>query len=86
VEGMALGACIVSTSIGAEGVAYTNGKNIQIADSPEEWISALAYLIEHPDQMASIREQAAALAISKYDWKHLVDTFIMLYRHLLKQQ
>ncbi len=41
IEGLAMGKTIISTTIGAEGIKYTNGKDILIADSPEEFYAAI---------------------------------------------
>src|SRR6185503_3358015 len=39
IQGMALGKTIISTTIGAEGIMYEDGKNILIADTPAEILS-----------------------------------------------
>src|SRR6478735_4344344 len=62
VEGLALGKCIVSTSVGAEGVAYQNGKDILIADSPKEWIDAVGKVMSQSDLSSSIGREAIVLA------------------------
>ncbi len=37
IEGMAMKKCIISTSLAAEGIRYEHGKNILIADTPDEF-------------------------------------------------
>jgi len=82
VEGMAVGKCILSTSVGAEGVEYTNRKNIVIADTPQEWIYAIESLIKDVDLTQTIGKEAAILAMEKYNWENLVNAFISLYHRL----
>lgn len=82
VEGMALAKCIVSTSIGAEGVEYSSD-DIVIANTPEEWVDRLSYLLENPLEIKRIGHNAHRLAEKKYNWKNLVDSFISLYRQVL---
>ncbi|MBC8489214.1 MAG: glycosyltransferase [Bacteroidetes bacterium] len=41
IEGMALSKTIISTDIGAEGIDFTDGKNILIANTPEEFLKAV---------------------------------------------
>ena len=41
VEGMAMQKCIISTSIGAEGINFENGTNIIIANNQEEFYEAI---------------------------------------------
>jgi len=85
VEGMAVGKCIVSTSIGAEGIDYTNQKNIVIADTAQEWINEIESLITNPESTKTIGKEAAMLAIEKYNWETLVNAFISLYQRLIKK-
>jgi len=82
VEGMAVGKCILSTSIGAEGVEYTNRKNIVIANTPQEWITEIELLINDFDLTHAIGREASILAMEKYNWGNLVNTFISLYHRL----
>lgn len=37
-EAMAMGKTVISTSVGAQGIPYTDGENILIADTPEEFV------------------------------------------------
>lgn len=83
VEGMALAKCIVSTSVGAEGVEYSLNDDIVIANTPEEWIERLSYLIENPSEIKRIGYNAHHLAQKKYNWKNLVDSFVSLYHQVL---
>ena len=82
VEGMALAKCIVSTRIGAEGIDYSSDE-IVIANTPDEWVERLCYLIENPLEIKRIGYNAHHLAQKKYNWKILVDSFISVYRQVL---
>jgi glycosyltransferase involved in cell wall biosynthesis len=84
VEGMALAKCIVSTTVGAEGVAYNKEHDIVIADSPEEWVEKISYLLENSAIRYKIGQNAHQLSQQKYNWKTLVDTFISVYNLALK--
>lgn len=66
IEGMALGKTIISTSIGAEGIAYTNNKNILIANTPEEFLSAVEKCFADNKFCFSIGAEARKLAVEKY--------------------
>jgi len=72
VEGMALGKCILSTSIGAEGIAVSNGKEILLADSPKAFLNQLTYLVNNQDQIEQLGQSAARLAKENYAWEKLV--------------
>jgi glycosyltransferase involved in cell wall biosynthesis len=79
IEGMASGKTIVSTSIGAEGISYTNGKNILIADSPDEIVKQLEKCLKDPAYCYSIGAEARKLAADSYSnesiGKKVVDFF-----------
>ena len=47
-EAMSLGVTVISTSIGAEGIPATNGKNILIADTAPAFAGAVSFCIMYP--------------------------------------
>lgn len=58
IEGMALGKTIITTTIGAEGLAVEHGKNILIADTPEMFVEILQKCVNNPDICKLIGENA----------------------------
>lgn len=46
IEGMALGKAIVSTTIGAEGIRVTSGKDIMLADTPDDFAKAISRCVK----------------------------------------
>lgn len=58
IEGMALGKTIITTTIGAEGLAVEHGKNIFIADTPEEFIDCIGKCVSSPDLCKIMGENA----------------------------
>ncbi|GAB4447599.1 MAG: hypothetical protein OHK0036_02050 [Bacteroidia bacterium] len=84
IEGMAYGKCIVSTSIGAEGVPYTDKKNIVIADQPDDFANAIIHLIQHPERVKQIQIEARKLAEQFYDREKVYLPIIQMYHHLIE--
>jgi glycosyltransferase involved in cell wall biosynthesis len=70
-EAMAASTPVVSTSIGAEGLEIDPGRNIAIANEPDQWLPALQTLINSSE--TARRQAAAALELvrSRYDWESL---------------
>ena len=66
IQGMALGKTIISTTIGAEGIHHTNGKNILIADSPNEFLMQIEKCISNPPFCFSIGREARELVSKEY--------------------
>lgn len=82
IEGMAFGKCIVSTSIGAEAVPYTHQKNIWISDTPNNFADAIVYLINHPEVIKQIQQEARTLAEQYYDIEKVYLPLVQMYHTL----
>lgn len=79
IEGMALGKCIVSTSIGAEGIDYKANDDILIADSAKELINHICQMLDNPQQISTIGQQAAARARLHYNINELSSKLVTFY-------
>lgn len=82
IEGMAAEKCIISTSIGAEGIAYTHLENIVIADSPQEWIAAIEQFLGNDQQRKQVASNAAKLARAEYENKAVTRRYIEFAKEL----
>lgn len=67
IEGMAMKKAIVSTSIGAEGIGYTDGVDISIADNQQAFIDKLNQLLQDDGKVNSMGEKARELIESRYN-------------------
>jgi glycosyltransferase involved in cell wall biosynthesis len=74
-EAMAARSPLVSTSIGAEGLEYTDGQNIRIADTPQNFANQCLDLLDHPQDAASIAGAAWQMVESRYTWDKVAETF-----------
>lgn len=83
IEGMAAAKCIISTSVGAEGIEYTNGKDIVIADTPEQWVEAILHYLQNEKARKDIEKNAHFLANSQYENKSITKRYIDFYKSLL---
>ncbi len=66
IEGMALGKAIVSTSIGAEGIAATHNRDILIANNQNEFIESISRLINNKLFYNEISKSAQNFATNIY--------------------
>lgn len=82
IEGMAVDKCIVSSSVGAEGIDCANGKNILICDSPEEWINCISNYFTNRDKFKKIGENAGELIREKYLNSKVVERLVSLYQEV----
>lgn len=83
IESMALGKAVISTSIGAEGINYTNGENIIIADTPNETIGAITRLFKDVDYTNRLGESARNLIIKDHNNTVLIKNLLNFYLELL---
>ena len=83
VEAMAAGRCVISTKIGAEGISGEHGKELFLADTPEEISLILKDLFLNPAKVKEVGAAARAMAIEKYDWRKLIRSFESFYLSLL---
>jgi sugar transferase (PEP-CTERM/EpsH1 system associated) len=74
-EAMAMGKAIVSTTIGAEGLPVTDGRDILIADTPENFARNVVSLLRCPDQRKRLGASARQLVEQKYSWGAVSDLF-----------
>lgn len=83
IEGMAYGKAIVSTSVGAEGINYTNGKNLLIADLPKDFIKAVVDLLKDETKRNELEKGAQAFAEQEFDNGKVVSGLVNFYKTVL---
>lgn len=81
-EAMAAGIPVVSTSIGAEGLAVTHGEDILLADTPDQFADALIRLLQDPDLATELARRARQLVEKQYNWSVITDRLDQGYRGL----
>lgn len=67
-EAMAMGLPIVTTTVGAEGIAVVSERHLLVADEPEAFADAAVRLLTDADLRTRLRANAHALAVARYDW------------------
>jgi GT2 family glycosyltransferase/SAM-dependent methyltransferase len=65
-EAMSFGLPVVTTRVGAEGIAIENGVNGFVADDPEELVAAVARLYEDEELWLRVRREGRALIAREY--------------------
>lgn len=86
VEGMAMQKCIISTSLGAEGIPYTDGVNILIADNKEAFFNAITTCIADEDYCKSIGKNARRLIEENHDNGTITNRLIEFYEQILARK
>lgn len=73
IEGMSLGKCIISTSIGVKGINCSKNKNILIANTENEFIETMCFCIQNPDKVNEIGNEAKKYARENFSKKHITN-------------
>jgi glycosyltransferase involved in cell wall biosynthesis len=84
IEGLALGKVIISTTTGAEGIQYEDGKHLLIANSPEEIAATVQRLTEHPELITEIGCYARKLVEDQYSYLRIGNRLVEFYQTLMK--
>lgn len=83
IEGMALSKCILTSDIGAEGIACEQGKDILRFNNPEQWIESISDYFSRPENYSSIGPNARKVIVEQYDNDKVVDRLVDLYKRIL---
>jgi glycosyltransferase involved in cell wall biosynthesis len=83
VEGMAMQKCIISTSLGAEGINYKNGVNILIANTRDEFFKAIKRCVADEDYIKAVGVNARKLIEQQHDVNKVTNILVEIYRTLL---
>jgi sugar transferase (PEP-CTERM/EpsH1 system associated) len=74
-EAMAMGKAVVSTSVGAEGLAVRSGENIVLADTPNDFAQAVISLLRDPRRRQQLGAAARTLVQENYGWTIVANDF-----------
>lgn len=77
-EAMALGTPVVATSKGVEGIEAQHDVHCLIADTPEDYASAVVRLLTDPGLRGRLAENAYRLVCDTYDWKIVTPRFLSI--------
>ena len=70
-----MGKAVVSTTIGAEGLPVTSGRDIVIADEPQQFAEAVVRLVRDDEFRRRLEVEARKLVVERYDWSAVARDF-----------
>jgi len=70
-EALAMGKAVVSTSIGAEGLAVTDGVHLSLADAPSDFAGRTVGLLKSPEERLRLGENGRKLVVERYSWDQM---------------
>jgi len=84
IEGMAAAKPIVSTSVGAEGISCTSGKDIMLGDSPEQFSNAISELLNNKQKAVQLGAEARKLIEKAYNNDKIAARLEEFYKKIIK--
>jgi sugar transferase (PEP-CTERM/EpsH1 system associated) len=78
-EAMAMGRPVVATSLGAEGYPVTDGRELLLADTPEDFATTVLALLRAPEWRAELGQAGRRFVEQRYDWQAIVPRLEAVY-------
>lgn len=82
-QAMAAGKAIVTTTIGAEGIAVQDGLHLILADTEKDFIEKTIALVQNPQRIATLGTNAQNLIKEQYNRKKIIQQLLDRYATLL---
>lgn len=79
---LAWGIPVVSTTVGCEGIDVTHGKDILIADNPEDFANAIIEVIFNQELVRHLVENGRKLVEEKHDWNIINQRIKFAYQEI----
>ena len=79
IEAMAAGKVVISTSIGIEGIDLTHNKNVIVANSSDEFVSAIKNLCDNKELFLQIAKNAGIFVKEQLNNKKIVANLMKFY-------
>jgi sugar transferase (PEP-CTERM/EpsH1 system associated) len=83
-EAMAMGKPVVSTTLGAEGLAVVPERDVLLADGARDFARQIGRLLDDPALGRRLGTAARQLVTSRYSWKRSVEGLSTFYAELLE--
>jgi polysaccharide biosynthesis protein PslH len=85
IEAMAMGKIVIATAIAAEGIHYTADENIIIANTAQEFKTAITDIVTNKEKQSGIALNARRLIENEYNNDIFIDKLIQLYQQIVKE-
>lgn len=85
IEAMAAGKAVVTTTVGAQGIEFTDGENLLIADTPQQFAAQIKRLVEDQDYCRNVGAAAARLVVEQYDVRMLTKKLLKFYDEICER-
>lgn len=81
-EAMSMQKAVVSTTVGAEGIAHTKDVDIVLGDTPQAFAQHVITLLNDPRKREALGIAARKLILEKYDWRIIGKKLNQIYEDI----
>ena len=85
-EAFAAGIPVVSTPLGAEGLAAKDGEICALAEDPDQFARKIVELFDHPEQARKLACRAREQVVATRDMRVLTERLVESYRQVLREK
>jgi glycosyltransferase involved in cell wall biosynthesis len=85
-EAFAMGAAVVTTSLGAAGFHIVNGEQAMIADNPREFRTAVAALAGSSELRSRLGQKGRQMIVDQFTWDSIGPKFLELVEALTAER
>jgi sugar transferase (PEP-CTERM/EpsH1 system associated) len=85
-EAMSMEKAVVSTTIGAEGIRCVDGRDIVLADTPQEFADKVLGLLRDEAKRAALGSAGRHLVLDAYDWKIVGQKLNKTYEEIIPKR
>ncbi len=82
IEGMAMGRCVISTTIGAEGIAVTDGVDILLGDGADRFAERMCGVMQDPGLARCIGDRARGTIAERYSDARIIADLVAFLNSL----
>ena len=80
IEGMSFGKTVITTTTGAEGLNATHRKSLLIADTADDFINEIIFMINHPEECQKIGKSARKFVETNFDNSRIISDLEKFYK------
>lgn len=84
IEAMSVGKTVITTTVGAEGIEYTDGENLLIANTPQEFAKQIKRCLEDDGFCRRVGKAAERLVADRYDEDKLAEKLLNFYNERIE--
>lgn len=84
IEAMSVGKTVITTTVGAQGIDYTDGENLLIANTPQEFAQQIKRCLDDDDFCHRVGAAAKRLISEQYNEGKLADKLLKFYNERLE--